>query len=134
MKKISLSYAADWIMRIALAFIFILAGYGKLVTTGVDNFSTMLNIPLIFGWCATLGEIAAGIGIILGGFMKNKTGHLITRISGALIAFIMIVAFLMVKIKGLSPDFLKVCQDSSDVIALFAMGLYFTLIGNKNES
>lgn len=118
---------ADWIMRIALAFIFILAGYHKLFIVGPDTFAAALNMPVFLGWCATLGELAAGIGIIAGGLLKNKTGDVITRVSGGLIAFIMVVAFFMVKIKGYNTDFFKGLQGSGDIIALFAMGLYYTL-------
>lgn len=134
MKKTSLKCAADWIMRMAMAFIFIMAGYDKLVIVGPDKFASMLNIPVFLGWCATLGELGGGTGIIIGGLMKNKIGDLITRISGALMAFIMIVAFFMVKIKGYDTDFFKGLQGSGDVIALFAMGLFYTLTGNSTDA
>lgn len=128
----SLQCWADWIMRIAMAFIFIPAGYDKLFIVTPEKFAAALNMPVILAWCATLGELGAGIGIIAGGLMKNKTGDLITRLSGGMIAFIMVVAFFMVKIKGYDTDFFKGLQGSGDVIALFAMGMYYTL--NKTPS
>ncbi len=134
MKTNSFQLVADSIMRIALAFIFISAGYEKLFIIGPGKFAAALNLPLFLGWCATLGELGAGIGIIIGGLIKNKTGDQITRISGALIAFIMIVAFFLVKLKGYNIDFFKGLQGSGDVIALFAMGLFYTLNGNRNHA
>ncbi len=118
---------ADWTMRVALAFIFILAGYDKLFIVGPEKFAAALNMPIILGWCASLGEFAAGIGIIAGGLTRSKISCIITKISGGMIAFIMVVAFFMVKIKGFNTDFFKGLQGSGDVIALFAMGVYYTL-------
>jgi len=130
MKKNSLQTAGDWIMRITLAFIFIVAAYPKLIIVGPEKFAAALNIPVFLGWCATLGELGAGIGIIVGGLIKNKSGDMITRLSGLLIAFIMVVAFFLAKLKGFSADSMKALEESFDVIALCAMGLYYLLTGN----
>lgn len=117
-------------MRITLGFIFIVAGYEKLFILGPGKFAELLNISPFWGWAGSIGEFLAGIGILLGGLLKNKTGDMITRLSGALSAFIMVVAFFMVKINGFSPDAMKGLESSFDVIAIFAMGIHYALTGN----
>jgi len=121
---------ADWIMRVALGFIFIVAGYEKVFILGPDKFASLLNISSFWGWAASIGELAGGVGILAGGLLKNKIGDLTTRFSGALNAFVMVVAFFMVKINGFTPDVLKGLEGSFDVIAIFAMSMYYTFMGN----
>ncbi len=130
MKKSSSLRWADWILRVTLAFAFILGGYDKLFVLGPDKFAAMVNVSLFLGWCATLGELGAGISIFVGGLMKNRAGDWITRLSGALISFIMVVAFFLVKIKGYDAGFMKGIEGSLDVIAFFAMGLFYAVAGN----
>ncbi len=130
MNKNTASLVADWVLRLTLAIVFISAGYEKLFITGPAVFAAHLNVPVILGWMASLGEFGGGICIIIGGLINNKYGDIITRLFGVLLAFIMVVAFFMVHVKGFSPDFLKGLEGSYDVIALFAIGLFYTLIGN----
>ena len=42
----------------------------------------------------SIGEMAAGIGIILGGFFSGVLGNVITRLSGGAVVVIMIGAFI----------------------------------------
>ncbi|MFO0780692.1 MAG: DoxX family protein [Candidatus Gracilibacteria bacterium] len=105
--KFSLECTADWIMRIALALIFVTAGYKKLFILGPDKFAATVNIPVMLGWCAALGELGAGVGILAGGLMKSSKGKLITKASGAMVVLIMIAAFGLVKINGFSNGFLN---------------------------
>lgn len=134
MKHNRLSCVADWIMRAALALIFMTAGYNKLFVLGPEKFAAAVNIPLLLSWCAILGELGSGIAILAGGMLKNKTGEWITRMSGALMVFIMVIAFALVKIKGFDKGFLPGLQGIYDMIAITAMSLYYTLLPGQSRN
>jgi uncharacterized membrane protein YphA (DoxX/SURF4 family) len=74
-----------------------------------------------------LGEVIAGIGIILGGLLFNQLGNLITRLSGGAVVVIMIGAFAIAH-----PDwFITKDLFMSEQIFLFILGLYFAIKGNN---
>jgi putative oxidoreductase len=47
-----------WLLRIALASVFLFHGIGKLVGPGgVRGFAGMMNLPLVAAWLVTLAEV-----------------------------------------------------------------------------
>ena len=77
-----------------------------------------------------ISEMAAGVGIILGGFIfGDESKDLITRLSGTLVVLIMCAAFYFYVIHSeviLSFELFK-----NEKISLFALGFYFALRGNN---
>ena len=75
-----------WLLRLGLGISFILHGQGKLPLPPermVPWFESMgYMYPELVSSLVAIGEIAAGVGIIFGGLLANKVGHLITRLSG----------------------------------------------------
>ena len=76
-----------------------------------------------------LGEVGAGIAVIVGGFL-GTTGHLITRLGGGAVVVIMIGAFAIAH-----PDwFITKDLFMSEQIFLFILGAYFAIKGNLYEN
>ena len=84
----------------------------------------------IAGNLIAISEMAAGVGIILGGFIfGDEANDLITRLSGTLVVFIMCAAFYFYVIHSeviLSFELFK-----NEKIGLSALGIYFALRGNN---
>lgn len=117
-------------MRLVLALVFLTASYGKL-TGGIEMFPTAFNLPVWMGWLVALGELGAGIGIIVGAFLeKQDPKGMLTRLSGGIIALIMLGAIILVKSKGFEAGFLPGIGGMYPDIALLALGLNFALMGN----
>ncbi|HLG25268.1 MAG TPA: DoxX family protein [Candidatus Gracilibacteria bacterium] len=129
MKDSSSQYGmwADWVLRVALAVVFINAGTMKLFTMGVGNFATAMNLPEPIAWLVALGELGAGLGIVVAGLMKNDMGEKLTRASGGIIALIMAGAIILVKSKGFDGGFQQGIAGMYPDIALFAIGLHYLL-------
>lgn len=104
------------VLRIALGVIMVMHGYDKLFgTIGMEAFTGMvakIGFPMapLFAYISACTEFFGGLCILLG---------LFTRISGALIAFNMFVAWSAVKGFGLPKGDID--------LALLAMGLSFAL-------
>ena len=85
----------NWLLRIALASVFIFHGFGKLVGPGgVAGFAGMMDLPLIAAWLVTLAEIGGGLGIIVGGLKLGPAW--LSRLSGLVIIPVMLGAIAMV--------------------------------------
>lgn len=81
-------------LRISVAVIFIMAGWGKL--TGIEMFSGMLAAkgffwPMLFAYLVAITEFIGGLGILFGVFV---------RFWSHLLAVIMLVALLVVHAGG----------------------------------
>ena len=77
-----------------------------------------------------VGEVGAGLGIILGGLVKGHIGNLITKVSGGAVVVIMSGAFIIAH-----PDwFFTPRLFMSEQIFLFILGAFFLIRGNNNES
>ena len=87
---------APWILRAVLGVSFILHGLGKFPLPPekmVTWFESMgIAAPEIVASLVAIGEVGAGIAVILGGFF-GSAGHLITRLGGGAVVVIMIGAF-----------------------------------------
>ena len=82
-----------WFIRIALASIFVYHGIDKMRngTPPEGPLDAMFFGSAALFWMVALGELAAGLGIVAGGFHFGNAA-LVTRVSGAIILVIMIGA------------------------------------------
>ena len=81
---------AHWVLRVGLASVFLFHGVGKAVS--IEGFSQMMGLPYGVAALVTFAELAAGIGIILGGFNKE----LITRLATLAMIPVLLGAVFMV--------------------------------------
>ena len=81
------------------------------------------------------GEILAGIGIIVGGLIASRAGqvgHLITRLSGGTVLFIMIWAMIIAHSNwGIFFGERGSVLFASEQLFLILIGAYFAIKGNK---
>lgn len=130
-----------WLPRIALGIAFFFHGYGKLPAPFMmDEQHRMVTwfesifIPMPEFWVnlVILGEMAAGIGIILGGVVglfAQQLGDLLTRLSGFLVVVIMTCALYIAHadwFTSLSTKFV-----TSEQMFLLVLGIFFAVRGNK---
>ena len=120
-----------WLLRLGLGTSFILHGIGKFplppekMVTWFESMGYMQ--PEIVTSLVALGEVGAGVGIILGGLINNHVGNLITRLSGGAVGVIMLGAIFIAHSDWLITKKLFM----SEQIFLFLIGLYFAIKGNK---
>ena len=122
---------APWLLRLSLGISFFLHGYGKFPLPPQKMVvwfeSKGIIWPELITSLVALGEVIAGIGIVLGGLLFNQLGNLITRLSGGAVVVIMIGAFAIAH-----PDwFITKDLFMSEQIFLFLLGTYFAIRGNK---
>ena len=90
---------APWLLRLSLGTSFFLHGYGKFPLPPQKMVvwfeSKGIIWPELITSLVALGEVIAGIGIVLGGLLFNQLGNLITRLSGGAVVVIMIGAFVI---------------------------------------
>jgi putative oxidoreductase len=123
------------LLRIPLAAMFIQQGLSKFPYDPVVGMG--MGIPALVWWFVCYGEVAAGVGLLIGGLttlpgIKNITflavlGDLITRFSGIVMCCVVTgVIWTVLKPESLwtfvTTDYLHV--------SLWAGGLYFGLRGN----
>ena len=124
------SALASWLLRLSLGIAFFIHGYGKfpLPPEKMVGWFGSLGIPApeLVSSMVTVGEVSAGIGIIIGGLLGSSLGHLITRLSGGAVVVIMIGAFSMAH----ADWFITTKLFTSEQLFLAAIGLYFAIKGN----
>lgn len=122
---------ADWLIRLSLA--------GTMLFHGIDKFpniaagAEMMGLPYIVWLLVAVGEVAAGAGILAGGFLRNSAGDLITRVSGAVTAIILAGAIALVHWGQWSniPSESHPFGGMEFQTMLVAVGLFFVLRGNR---
>ncbi|MCA9373811.1 DoxX family protein [Candidatus Peregrinibacteria bacterium] len=123
--------ASSWIMRLVLALVFLNASYMKIFIFTVPGFAQSMGLPEIVAWLIALGELGAGIGIIVGKLIASQDAKgMLTRLSGGIIALIMLGAIILVKSKGFGDGFPQGIAGMYADLALFALGMNFALMGN----
>jgi len=74
-----------------------------------------------------LSELSAGLILIIGGFIKNPFGNLLTRLAGFMIVILMISIFAIAH----SDWFITKKLFTSEQIFLLIGGVYFLIKGNR---
>ena len=121
-----------WIVRITLGISFFLHGLGKLPYPP-EKFASWLEsidvvAPMAVAILVAVGEMAAGIGVIVGGIIPGRIGDFLTRISALGIFIIMVGAFYLAH----SDWFINEKLFKSEQIYIFVLSIFFLIIGNKN--
>ncbi len=122
----SLRPHAHWLLRAGLASVFLFHGVGKLVN--VAGFAEMMSLPFAIAALVTFAELAAGIGIIVGGFKSE----LITRLSA--LAMIPVLLGAIVLVHGPRWSFTPAegfPMGGMEFQVVLTLGaLYFLIVGN----
>ena len=131
-KEISkLTTMSYWVIRLTLGISFFLHGWGKLPIPPEKLTSWFESINIIFpdviASLVAIGEITAGIGIVVGGFFIGKLGNLITRVSALGISIIMIGAFYIAH----SDWFINENLFKSEQVYIFVLSVFFLINGNR---
>lgn len=133
MNKIPEFCLSHWLLRIPLAIVFIQQGLSKFPVTleGAESF----DLPYIVWWFAAYGELGAGIGLLISGFMSFKMleawvidlGDMFTRFCGITICSIMTGVIWV----GQPESFMDVILYDNLHVLLWVGGLFFALRGNR---
>ena len=123
----SLKPNAHWLLRIAVASVFLFHGMGK--ASSIGSFAQMVDIPYIVAALVTFAELAGGIGLIVGRFKSD----LITRLAGLAIAPVMLGAIIMVHWGrwSFTPAEGYPIGGMEFQVVLMLAGLYFLIVGNS---
>lgn len=87
---------AHWLLRFALASVFLFHGLQKFLVIGLDGFAAMMNLPLSAAFLVASAEVLGGAGILAGATLGGRLGDLATRLSGVAIVPVMLGAIAMV--------------------------------------
>ena len=118
-------HPAHWLLRGVLAAVIANQGVIKFPLTAADAES--FGVPFVLWAMAAFGEIAAGTALIVGGFLRNGIGDVITRIGGLFLAAI--VGGVLVVVYWAPP--LDLFLANQFHLVLLAGGLYFLFRGNS---
>ena len=124
------SALAPWLLRLSLGIAFFIHGYGKFPLPPekmVGWFGSVgIPAPELVSSMVAIGEVSAGVGIIVGGLLSSSLGHLITRLSGGAVVVIMVGAFSIAH----ADWFITAKLFTSEQLFLIAIGFYFAIKGN----
>ena len=118
----------DWLLRIPLAIVFLQQGLSKLPIAVED--AQVFELPMLVWVFVVLGELGAGIGLIVGGLIQRlwtTIADMVTRFSGFVIGCIATGVIWVGQPDNLIDDLL---YDNLHVF-LWAGGLFFALKGNR---
>ena len=120
---------SHWLLRIPLAIVFLQQGFSK---WPIDLESAQsFELPLLVWTFVVLGEIGAGVGLLVGGLFPKRflweLGDIITRFSGITICSIMTGVIWI----GQPETFWDVILYDNLHVLLWVGGLFFALRGNR---
>ena len=123
---------AHWFIRIPFAATFLYHGIGKFAALQMSV--EMLQLPAFVVILVAIAEILAGIGAIVGGLDICKKKDLVTRLTGAAAAPVLLGAIFMVH----WPRFSFVPTETHPMggmefqLLLLGVALYFLIGGNRD--
>ena len=118
----------DWLLRIPLAIVFLQQGLSKLPISLED--AQGYELPMLVWVFVVLGEVGAGLGLIVGGLIQKlwtTIADMITRFSGFVIGCIATGVIWV----GQPDNLIDVLLYDNLHVFLWAGGLFFALKGNK---
>ena len=121
--------SVDWLLRVPLAIVFLQQGLSKLPISIEDAES--FELPMLVWVFVVLGEIGAGLGLIVGGLIQklwNNIADMVTRFSGFVVGSIMTGVIWI----GQPENLIDVLLYDNLHVFLWFGGLYFALKGNEN--
>lgn len=121
---------SHWLLRVPLAIVFLQQGLSKLPFSIED--AEAFGLPSLVWWFVILGELGAGIGLLVGGIIGlqkycNELGDLLTRFCGITICSIMTGVIWV----GQPESFWDVILYDNLHLFLWVGGMYFALRGNR---
>jgi len=122
---------SHWLIRIPLIVVFLQQGFAKWPIDAET--AAAFELTLLVWAFVVLGEIGAGIGLIVGGLMDytkgvfKELGDLITRFSGITITGIMTGVIWLSQ----PTSFTDVILYDNFHVLLWVGGMYFALRGNR---
>lgn len=90
------SHHAHWVLRAALASVFVYHGFDKFMGDGIAGFAQAMDLPWILGLLVALGEIGGGLLILVGAVLGPVLGPWATRLGALAMIGIMLGAIFMV--------------------------------------
>jgi len=119
-----------WLIRIPLIVVFLQQGFAKWPIDAET--AAAFELTLLVWTFVVLGEIGAGVGLVVGGLMDyvkrlKEFGDLITRFSGIVITGIMTGVIWMSE----PESFTYVLLYDNFHVLLWVGGMYFALRGNR---
>ena len=118
----------DWLLRIPLAIVFLQQGLSKLPIALED--AQVFELPMLVWVFVVLGELGAGIGLIVGGLIQRlwtTIADMVTRFSGFVIGCIAPGVIWV----GQPDNLIDVLLYDNLHVFLWAGGLFFALKGNR---
>ena len=118
----------DWLLRIPLAIVFLQQGLSKLPIALED--AQVFELPMLVWVFVVLGELGAGIGLIVGGLIQrlwSTIADMVTRFSGFVIGCIATGVIWV----GQPDNLIDVLLYDNLHVFLWAGGLFFALKGNR---
>ena len=121
---------AHWLLRLALASVFLYHGLGKV--PNISGFAEMMGLPVIVVGLVTFAEVAGGLGILIGGFGKE----LITRLAALAMIPVLLGAIVMVH----GPRWSFVPAEGYPMggmefqVVLLLIAGYFLVVGNATPT
>ncbi len=120
---------SHWLLRIPLAIVFLQQGISK---WPIDlETAQSYELPLLVWTFVVLGEVGAGVGLLVGGLFPKKflweLGDVITRFSGITMCCIMTGVIWI----GQPESFWDVLLYDNLHVLLWVGALYFALRGNR---
>lgn len=112
---------AHWALRISLASVFLYHGIGKF--PNVDGFAQMFGLPGVVAWLVAIGEVAAGVMLLIGKF----TSDLITRL-GALLAIVILLGAIYLVHWANGWSFVNNGMEFQ--VTMLLIGIYMLIKGN----
>lgn len=122
---------SHWLLRIPLAIVFLQQGFDKWPIDAETAEAWELSL-LVWAF-VVLGEIGAGVGLLIGGILQNfktwikEAGDIITRFSGITITCIMTGVIWI----GQPTSLVDVLLYDNFHVFLWVGGLFFALRGNR---
>ena len=122
----NVQFLSPWLIRFGLGIAFSLHGLSKFPLPPEALIKYFGFSPFLASLVA-LSELGAGLFLIIGGFIKDPIGNMVTRASALAIVIVMINAFALAH----RDWFITTKLFTSEQIFLFIIGLYFLLRGNR---
>ena len=117
----------DWLLRVPLAIVFLQQGLSKLPISAEE--ASGYELPMLVWTFVVLGEIGAGVGLIVGGLVQKlwtSLADMITKFSGFVIGCIMTGVIWI----GQPESLIDVLLYDNLHVFLWVGGLYFAMKGN----
>ena len=123
----NLEALASLFFRFGIGIAFIIHGSNKFPLPPQGLIEYFGFSPTLSSFVA-LSELSAGLIIIIGGFIKNPYGNMLTRFSGFIIIIMMINIFAIAH----KDWFITTKLFTSEQIFLLIGGIYFLIKGNQS--